>query len=89
MISMLHFETQEGLDVFSVGEGSNPVDGVLWSGSGSTRVRVVFSSSSDMWVKLVTDFEIGASGFVVEVQPLDNDGKYVFLIHMIIECTCI
>ena len=69
------FQLEEGFDFIKIGNGHAFDTAVIWRGTGTTNIRVIFSNSDALWIKMESDLIIGDIGFAFYIKSVSS--KYV------------
>ena len=77
LVVVLDINTERARDYVTLGEGSTPPNGTIWSTSGKPKTRLMFSEDSDMWVQMTTSTitKVEVSGFAFQIQAFNDTGK--------------
>ena len=86
-MEILSLRTEKDDDYVLVGDFDVPPNGTIWKGTGTTKLKLIYSQANYMWVQFQTDILVRRPGFAVEVAALDDKGtplEWTDLIRLLI-----
>ena len=73
----MDFRMESNYDFVYIGDGSVLGEEFAWTGTGTTKLRVILSVNETMWFYMRSDPSVSRKGFVFYIESLNDTGKFV------------